>query len=402
MDETERLREDNNALRAENEQLRRENERLRTENTDHLAALPPPLRVVDAVSNIFSFVDVQDGCERSVAATCKNWRDAWRRRCRGAYRLQHVCGEFESACCVTRVNERMMVIDYGNSCLKELSPTGELRARWCDGLEYPDSCVDRGDGTLWVIELDKKALVRVRLEPLTASNYLTERYFEDSDGIKYRPWALAAAGDDALVILFKTDDWRFGRVAVLDFQTGAERYWLVSGSAGLRNDHSHELRGPTRLAVQGDHCFIADTYNQRIAVFNWRQRTFVRSIGRTGAAPPLPNISRGGDLSYWERNDNYVDERRGTGPGEFNEPVGVEARGKKLYVSESTGRRIQILRLPGNLSDSPPEVIQIIATPRGRPSGLCLDASNRLYCIGNPSLHEGESDEYLHIFAPYV
>ena len=43
MDETERLRKDNNALRAENEQLRRENEQLRAANADYLAALLPRL-----------------------------------------------------------------------------------------------------------------------------------------------------------------------------------------------------------------------------------------------------------------------------------------------------------------------------------------------------------------------
>ena len=399
MDETERLRVDNEALRTENEQLRRENEQLRAANADYLAALPPPahraLRVVDAVSNIFSFVDVQDGCESAVAAICKNWRDAWRRRCRGAYRLQHVCGEFESACCVTRVNERMMVIDYGNSCLKELSPTGELRARWCDGLEYPDSCVDRGDGTLWVIELDKKALVRVRLEPLTASNYLTERYFEDSDGIKYRPWALAAAGDDALVILFKTDDWRFGRVAVLDFQTGAERYWLVSGSAGTQHDHTHELRGPSDVAVHGDHCFITDTYNQRIVVFDWRQRTYVGAIGRSGVAPTMDPTEL-----YWAE-DSYVDGRRGNGPGEFDEPVGIAVRGKTLFVSEGHGCRIQILRLPDDITGSPPEVLQTIPSPHGGElCGLCLDGNNRLWCLVCLEDDPYSEGQYACVFAP--
>ena len=405
MDETERLREDNNALRAENEQLRRENERLRTENSDLLRRVPPrahrAISSVDVLSTYtLSYVDVKDGCEFSLAATCRAWRDAWRRRCVGTYRLQHTrLSGFHQADALTLFDGRVMVADYAAHRITEITSTGERRTFWCHTLEYPDACVSRGDNTLWVVELETQQLACVELEPFGA--YLSRKVFADGEGIKYRPRDIAATGD-ALLVLFQTDDCWFGRVCVLDLQTGAERYWLVSGSAGLRNDHSHELRGPTRLAVQGDHCFIADTYNQRIAVFNWRQRTFVRSIGRTAAAPPLPNISRGGDLWYWERNDNYLDERRGTGPGEFNEPVGVYVSGKKLYVSESAGRRIQILRLPGNLSNSPPEVIQIIATPRGRLSGLCLDASNRLYCIANPSLVEGESDEYLHIFAPYV
>ena len=409
MDETERLRVDNNALRAENKQLRRKNERLRTENSDLLARVPVPPRAhrailsLDVLSNTLSYVDVKDGCEFSLAATCRAWRDAWRRRCVGTYRLQHTrLSGFHQADALTLFDGRVMVADYAAHRITEITSTGERRTFWCHSLEYPDACVSRGDNTLWVVGLDDKHLVCVELQPYLLDPFtnIATLTFTDRDGIEYRPRDIAATGD-ALLVLFQTDDCWFGRVCVLDLQTGAERYWLVSGSAGLRNDHSHELRGPTRLAVQGDHCFIADTYNQRIAVFNWRQRTFVRSIGRPGAAPSTSDRS-GWDLSYWERNDNYVDERRGTGPGEFNEPVGVEARGKKLYVSESAGRRIQILRLPGNLSDSPPEVIQVIATPRGRLSGLCLDASNRLYCIANPSDSDDEPDEYLHIFAPYV
>ena len=88
MDETERLRKDNNALRAENEQLRRENERLRTENTLLAREPPVPPRAHRAIISVdvlstytLSYVDVKDGCKFSVAVTCKAWRDAWRRRC---------------------------------------------------------------------------------------------------------------------------------------------------------------------------------------------------------------------------------------------------------------------------------------------------------------------------------
>ena len=37
-----------------------------------------------------------------------------------------------------------------------------------------------------------------------------------------------------------------------------------------------ELRGPSSLAVRDNYCFIADRYNQRIAVFDWQRETFVR------------------------------------------------------------------------------------------------------------------------------
>ena len=217
MDETERLRVDNNALRAENKQLRRKNERLRTENSDLLARVPVPPRAhrailsLDVLSNTLSYVDVKDGCEFSVAAVCKDWRDAWRRRCVGTYRLQHTrLSGFNQADSLTLFDGRVMVADYGNQCLTEITSTGERQASWCDGLQFPDACASRGNNMLWVVGLDDKELACVELQPYVngVSRHLT---FTDRDGIEYRPRDIAATGD-ALLVLFQTDAITFHRV----------------------------------------------------------------------------------------------------------------------------------------------------------------------------------------------
>ena len=207
MDETERLRVDNNALRAENKQLRRKNERLRTENSDLLARVPVPPRAhrailsLDVLSNTLSYVDVKDGCEFSVAAVCKDWRDAWRRRCVGTYRLQHTrLSGFHQADALTLFDGRVMVADYAAHRITEITSTGERRTFWCHTLEYPDACVSRGDNTLWVVELETQQLACVELEPFGA--YLSRQVFADGEGIKYRPRDIAATGD-ALLVLFQ-------------------------------------------------------------------------------------------------------------------------------------------------------------------------------------------------------
>ena len=115
--------------------------------------------------------------------------------------------------------------------------------------------------------------------------------------------------------------------------------------------------------MRDNYCFIADRYNQRIAVFDWQQGTFVRSIGRDGTAPILDI----GDEAYWD--DDYEDERRGTGPGEFYEPWGVAVRGNTLFVSESGGRRIQLLRLPDDLADTTKTRQAAAGYPLARRSG---------------------------------
>ena len=65
----------------------------------------------------------------------------------------------------------------------------------------------------------------------------------------------------------------------------------------------------------------------------------------------------------------------GSAPGEFNEPAGVAIGHGRLYVSEKTGRRIQVLTLEG-------EPLNVVASPDGQPlGGFCVD-DDRLWVIG--------------------
>ena len=285
------------------------------------------------------------------------------------------------------------------------------------GLETPSAVAPGPGTTVWVINHDSEGLGCLDLEDVDEENRLNQDMpvlwatlegYAEGTGMEqlltdYRPKDLAAAGGMLLVLCWTTEV--YGRVAVLDRRTG-----VVQRVFGTNDDTGatiaiDELRAPSSLAVRDNYCFIADRYNQRIAVFDWEQETFVRSIGRDGTAPIL-DIE---DQPYWD--DDYEDERRGTGLGEFDEPSGVAVRGNTLFVSESGGRRIQLLRLPDDLADTskPVEALQIIPSPDGRElSGLCLEGNpphDRLWCLG-PAMAQGgttaDRRSCVHILGPCV
>ena len=290
------------------------------------------------------------------------------------------------------------------------------------GLETPSAVAPGPGTTVWVVNHDSEGLACLDLEDVDEENRLNQDMpvlwatlegYAEGTGMEqlladYRPQDVAAAGDMLLVLCTTGGAFSggvLGRVAVLGRSTG--RVYSVFGT----NDDTgatiaiDELRGPCSLAVRDNYCFVADRYNQRIAVFDWHQGTFVRSIGRDGTAPTLEI----GDGPYWD--DDYDDERRGTGPGEFDEPSGVAVRGNTLFVSESGGRRIQLLRLPDDLADSskPVEALQVIPSPDGRElSGLCLEGNpphDRLWCLG-PAMAQGgttaDRRSCVHILGPCV
>ena len=417
MDETGRSREDNNALRAENEQLR-------TENADLLGRVPPrahrAILSLDVLSNTLSYVEVKDGCKFSVAVTCKDWREAWRRRCAGLYRVIRVgAGNFSFADHVGLSCRGVLVADYGHGCLQQMQWNG-VEMDVYGGLETPSAVAPGPGTTVWVINHDSEGLGCLDLEDVDEENRLNQDMpvlwatlegYAEGTGMEqlladYRPQDVAAAGDMLLVLCWTTEV--YGRVAVLDRRTGVvQRVFGTNDDTGATSAID-ELRAPSSLAVRDNYCFIADRYNQRIAVFDWHQGTFVRSIGREGIAPSLE-----GEEPYWEvRSDqDYDDERRGTGPGEFDEPWGVAVRGNTLFVSESGGRRIQILRLPDYLADTSKsvEALQIIPSPDGRElSGLCLEGNpphDRLWCLG-PEMADGRGTpdrrSCVHILGPCV
>ena len=211
MDETERLREDNNALRAENEQLR-------TENADLLGRVPPrahrAILSLDVLSNTLSYVEVKDGCKFSVAVICKDWREAWRRRCTGLYRVIRVgAGNFSFADHVGLSCRGVLVADYGHGCLQQMQWNG-VEMDVYGGLETPSAVAPGPGTTVWVINHDSERLGCLDLEDVDEENrlnqdmpvsYATLEGYAEGTGMEqlladYRPQDVAAAGDMLLVL----------------------------------------------------------------------------------------------------------------------------------------------------------------------------------------------------------
>mmetsp|Transcript_23773 Transcript_23773/g.66831 ORF Transcript_23773/g.66831 Transcript_23773/m.66831 type:complete len:414 (+) Transcript_23773:139-1380(+) len=370
----------------------------------------------DVVFLLLSQLAPWDGS--GAAAACKVWRSHWKRRCAGLLRLaRHRVGAYEWCNhVVAKPGGGVIVSNYHESRLEIFSPEGESQGAFVAGVspfDTPGAVALLGDerNTAWIICEDNQNLVCVQLGDAMGE----DKFLEPSDQIVSptmdyicpKDLALSPGGEFLLAIV---NDW-VGEVLVLNSRDGT-----IVGSFGFEEDDTFgNLHSPRGLAVQGDYCFVADTYNQRVSVFNWRSQTWVRCFGRRGAFlhhrtwtsdPEIPH-------PYWFDSEmsngdaEYEDERKGTGPGEFIEPVGVAVHGNTLYVSELVGRRIQVMRLPENILDlsSEPQVLQIIPAPGGqRLGGLCVDGE-RLWCAGPLSIYTelGKPPKYTYVslFSPF-
>ena len=192
----------------------------------------------------------------------------------------------------------------------------------------------------------------------------------------------------------------FGRVLVLDNQTGAHLTSFGTSAAGYVPDVGYDkLHAPSSLAVQDQYCFVADTHNHHVKVFDWRDGTLVRVFGRYKHQQPIVDPFD----PYW-RVIGYHHACRGSGSGEFNEPYGIAVRDGKLYVSEKEGRRIQVFRLPEDMrGPSDLEFLQCVRPRSGGPPGLggnpgrlCVDDDGQLWCIVR------RGTEKVHMFRPCV
>ncbi len=336
------------------------------------------LRTDDVLACVFSRLSLRDGCV-SVASVCKQWRDAWRRLVKGLYRPFRLgLGRFDYGDHLTAHTSGIIVPSYNEEGFQVFNADGSDRGFIQAGFNTPTAVALDDEGVSWVVLHDDCALVHRPIEYAT----LELRGFAspELEFVDRRPIDVAISGDAVLVLSHR--DFRYGEVTVLARDTSAVRYRFGSSATPGGVD---EMRGAMGLAVDGDFCFVADTYNQSVVVFNWRDGTFVRRYGKAGDAPEFGDHDDGDN--YWDVGDygTYDDDRKSAEPGQFNEPYDVAVRKKFLYVSERGGRRIQILRLPDNLSSANPEVVQIIPSPGGvELAGLCLDR-NRLWCIGPPN-----------------
>ena len=373
------------------------------------AAAAPPASVRRALQSddvllcVLSQLDVREGCLRSVASISKTWRSAWRRRCAGHCRLLRTgVGDFRHTSHVTALANGggAIVPNYGGFQLEEFSPDGDSQTIYCEQFETPGAMALLGDGTAWVLSRDLGVISRLRYREGVGAEPPLNRWprslprdsDEDDEYIpgddlgrisvlvdinallrphgELHPHDLAVSGDRLLVPCGGRWNRRYARICVFDSETGAFLYHI---GRGLDAGEADALIGPEALATHQDLCFVADTYNHAIKVFNFRQRELVRTMGSTANSPYEENI--------WHDNLAFEDPRRSDLPCEFNEPAGVAFRDGRLYVSESGGRRIQILRFASGIQGAV-ECLQIIPSPNGlQLSGLCI-SGERLWCIG--------------------
>ncbi len=370
----------------------------RAQRSAAAAALPASVRRAlqseDVLACVLSQIDVRDGCLRSVASVSKAWRAAWRRRCAGRCRLLRTqIGTFQDVVHVTALPGGGAVVpNYGHFRIEAFSPDGDSQAVYCKSFETPGAMALLGDGTAWVMARDRGAVCHVRWQDEVGAEPPRFRWPHLDDGGDFgdpyrrtlshvdiralgssqglggylRPYDLAVSGDRLLVLC---GGFRYARVCVYS-QTGAFLYHIGRGPGAGEAD---ALIGPKALATHQDLCFVADTYNHAIKIYNFRQRELVRTMGSTANSPYEENT--------WHDNLAYEDPRRSDLPCEFNEPAGVAFRDGRLYVSESGGRRIQVLRLASGIQ-GPVECLQIIPSPNGlKLYGLCI-SGERLWCVG--------------------
>ena len=368
------------------------------------AAARRALQVDDVLTGVLLQLDVREGCLRSVASISKTWRSAWRRRCAGHYRpLRTGIGAFRHTSHVTALANGggAIVPNYGGFQLEEFSPDGDSQTIYCEQFETPGAMALLGDGMAWVLSRDLGVISRLRYREGVGAEPPLNRWprslprdsDEDDEYIpgddlgrisvlvdinallrphgELHPHDLAVSGDRLLVLCGGRWNRRYARICVFDSETGAFLYHI---GRGLDAGEADALIGPEALATHQDLCFVADTYNHAIKVFNFRQRELVRTMGSTANSPYEENVWPTDNLAF-------EDPRRSDLPCEFNEPVGVAFRDGRLYVSESSGQRIQVLRFASGIQGAV-ECLQIIPSPNGlQLYGLCI-SGERLWCIG--------------------
>ena len=332
----------------------------------------------DVVNIVLSFLASEAG--GGVYPACKLYRDLWRRRCAGLFRvLRSPVGDLEYSEQVTAYGDGVVVANYGagsNSCLKTYSPDGDHVSNLLVGISSPTAVAIRGDGTAWVLLSDDELIHCMRLDDPTCSVIMEidpDHFYPDRtnmQGTSCRVCDIGLAGDRLLILShlynWMNEDEQASRVHVVDDATGALLYQLVTCPP------SYQARC---FALQDDTLYLAGLGNTAIHTYNWRQG----SVEGT--------IRLGGELA-------------------FRKPTGVAVSGKMLYVSErgdsfqrgnssaDVAGRIWILRLPNDAS-SDPTVVQVIPSPDGAElGGICLNGG-QLWCMG-----PDERSTHMHLLGP--
>ena len=331
-------------------------------------------------SSVLSFLAPEAG--RAVYPACKLFRDLWRRRCTGLFRMHRSpigAGDLAFSEQVIAYGEGALVPNYGDNetdmCLKTYSASGDHISDLLVGTPRPTAVALRGDGTAWILLHDSNLILCTRLDPTfsSASEIMEidpERFYSDhANGLGCMVSDICLAGDRLLILSYPCGNFNenqreqaSSRVHVVDDRTGSLLYQFLT----------HLLKYDNGLfAVQDDMLFVAGFGTNVIHTYNWRQGSVEGHIRPEG------------DLA-------------------FRMPWGVAVGGTMLWVSEQgdesedVAGRIWILRLPNDVgSSSDPIVVQVIPSPDGKElGGLCLNRG-RLWCMG-----PDERSTHMHLLGP--
>ncbi|MCK6553499.1 TIGR03663 family protein [Candidatus Binatia bacterium] len=240
----------------------------------------------------------------------------------------------------------LFVVDSKNNRIQKLGPDGKPLTVWGgEGSEpgkFKDPCgaAVGPDGALYVADTWNHRIQKFDGSGAFVKEWKAEPGF-------WGPRGIAVSPDGANVYVTDT-----GNKRVVAFTSDGTQF----KSWGKEGSKPGELIEPVGIAVNGaGEVLVADTGNRRIQVFD-RQGTFLREFAVYGweefyTEPYL--AMRGDDVivsdSYLHRVARYGKGqlvqawgKSGTGPGEFNRPIGVavDAQGA-VYVSDTLNNRVQ-------------------------------------------------------------
>lgn len=242
----------------------------------------------------------------------------------------------------------LYVADTKNNRIQKLGPDGSVLKVWGTTGSEPGQFKDPHgiavgpDGNVYVADTWNH-----RVQKFDADGTFLKQW--QADPGFWGPRGIAVGKDN----VFVTDTGN-KRIVAFSLDGVQVEYWGQDGSA------PGQLIEPVGIAVndQGE-VLVADTGNRRIQVF-LSDGVFVREFPVFGweefYTEPYLALQNGAVLatdSYMHRFARYVDGklkgswgRSGSGPGDFNRPIGIAATSGKVAVSDTMNNRIEVFELP--------------------------------------------------------
>ena len=163
---------------------------------------------------------------------------------------------------------------------------------------------------------------------------------------------------------------------------------------GRYGSNPGEMNEPLGVAVSADEIFIADTYNNRINVYN-SDGNYLRSWGKLGSGPEGLKLPQGvavsdGRVFVSDTGNNRIQVfdtvghavtrwgLPGARPGELNNPLGLAADSRGVYVADHANERVQVFTREGKFQFA----IGQFGTQRGefdRPTDVAVDPDGYIY-----------------------